>query len=553
MITILIGHRGAGKTSLLRRIQSYVPHATTVDLDEVIEKAEGPINDIFSRQGEKKFRELEKKYFEQILASEKQKPLYISIGAGFEGDFPQDVRVLWVRRETDKYGHIIPGRPRLNPQASELATYRERFLSREDRYRSESHEILTIPEGFNRPNNEEKNFFSHQLKNVGGMITILPNQKLDQQWLNDRLQFGIDAFELRDDLLTSEQKEWLLKHVPEGKLHFPESVHDLHHRDEGETLSDVLAHLEATNNAKKPLKLAVKIHSFQELLEGDEWMQKDPHNRSFLPRSDDGRWQWYRLLRYQMKLNFIREDEWSALDQPLLLDWVRRPPHAKIFAAVLGDPVAHSFTPAEHSEFFASKEIPVFRIRMTENDWKSGALDILQKFGLRYAAVTSPLKYKAAMLCRGARPCAPTFSSINTIMWNDVTQEWLGINTDYLGFEVLISDIRDKKNIVVWGGGSLLPMLQHFLPDASFYSSRTGKLKQGTHLEKPDVILWATGHEGSHPPLSWKPKHVVDLHYHDFSPGLDYAERIGAAYISGMTMFKKQAEGQREFWREYAR
>src|SRR6185437_7380362 len=95
-------------------------------------------------------------------------------------------------------------------------------------------------------------------------------------------------------------------------------------------------------------KLSIPIHSFAELEEGHAWAAADPERRAFLPSSDDGRWQWYRLQhRSRSGLAFFREGDGSSADQPVLLDWARHKRPGLSFAAVLGDPVAFSRTPAE--------------------------------------------------------------------------------------------------------------------------------------------------------------------------------------------------------------
>ena len=60
MITLLIGHRGVGKSRLLRRIAGFVPNVPCLDLDEVIayRQRRSPA-DIFAQDGEEEFRRLE--------------------------------------------------------------------------------------------------------------------------------------------------------------------------------------------------------------------------------------------------------------------------------------------------------------------------------------------------------------------------------------------------------------------------------------------------------------------------------------------------------------
>ena len=71
-ITLLIGHRGVGKTSLLTRLKKYARQLKIVsefiDLDNYIEKEVGlSIDNIFQKQGEEKFRGYERKYLKSIV------------------------------------------------------------------------------------------------------------------------------------------------------------------------------------------------------------------------------------------------------------------------------------------------------------------------------------------------------------------------------------------------------------------------------------------------------------------------------------------------------
>ena len=65
----LIGHRGVGKSSLLKRIESYLPKEAgyrCLSLDEEIEKrASVKIDEIFKKNGEAYFREIEQKIFQE--------------------------------------------------------------------------------------------------------------------------------------------------------------------------------------------------------------------------------------------------------------------------------------------------------------------------------------------------------------------------------------------------------------------------------------------------------------------------------------------------------
>lgn len=162
---------------------------------------------------------------------------------------------------------------------------------------------------------------------------------------------GVGFFEVRDDLLDLDQIEQVIQEIPRKKLifSFREEDSDLFHMiiekekdisdwslELGEPLDshlrilslynrrgDVRESIEYLNSYPAAhYKLSVEIRNFEELTLGHHWWQQDPVNRTFLPRSLDGRWEGYRRVwGPEMLLSFFREEEeGKAKDQPLLLD-----------------------------------------------------------------------------------------------------------------------------------------------------------------------------------------------------------------------------------------
>ncbi len=351
------------------------------------------------------------------------------------------------------------------------------------------------------------------------------------------------------------------------------------------------------------VKVAVAVHDFTELELGHRWFCEDRTRRSFLPsdqgqsqpqsqgknqgmgkeqshevspKNNQGRWAWYRLLmKRQLPLNFVREGDGSSFDQPVLLDWLRFQPGRTSFAAVLGDPVLQSRTPIEQFPFFNRASINTLAVQVSQIDWENGALEFLRLCGLRFAAVTSPLKELAFRDCRIRTEEAETLQSVNTLAWDG--QSWCGDNTDRRGLILSVPDFANSMiPTVVWGGGGTLQMLTSILPHAHFFSARTGRERSTTHdindpqsaedgkydsagwnCRNPTMVVWAVGRkrwqEGklSFPPVDWRPQTVVDLNYSEDSPGREYALNCGAKYLSGLPMFGHQAHLQRKFWVRY--
>jgi len=582
LITVVVGHRGTGKTALLGRIQNHLPAAKTADLDRLIEAEEGEtIFEVFRTRGEAAFRSLERRTLERFLHRHRGQDAFLAVGAGFTGPLPEDVHCLWVRRDTDPFGRIFLDRPRLDKDLDPLEEYLARFQDRETRYRTWADEVLTLGEGFEEADEPEADYFRDRISELGGLLTILPeNLSSPEQWkawFQRRRTWGLSAFEVRDDILTPEAIRTVLDTVPPEDLLYSfrkpgtprpdawpmgmrtdwalelgpcpyEAPHvvSLHYRRADAPLSDAIEHLE---NARSHLKLAVEVHTFRDLLEGHWWAAADPGSRSFLPRSDDGRWAWYRLLTWhRTPITFLREGGGSAPDQPTLMDRLRFCSGKGPFAAVLGDPVVHSRTPAEQRPFFAARGLPVVAIRVTEADVETGALEVLRDLGLKAAAVTAPLKTLARSACTAVTSEADRLASVNTLYLDGSTNAWHGHNTDREGLEGALETEAPPPPIAVWGGGGTLAMLGELFPDATFFSARTGQRNRGPDLTRPRSVVWATGRPGADPPADWRPETVLDLDYRDSAPGRTIALRTGARYVSGLDMFRRQAEGQRTWW-----
>lgn len=603
MITVVMGHRGTGKSEMMQRLRYYLSDKPVefVDLDLEIEKKIGKsIHELFMIHGEDYFRELERQLFTEILQIP-HTDMYLVVGAGFDPHhIPEGVRALWVRRKTDLEGRIFLDRPRLNPSLPPLDEYRKRAEIRETRFQERADEVYLMPEGVFENHHQamaiEKKILTHDIHDIGGILTLKPEVLKNQfRWNLFKERYagrGISYFELRDDFFTWEECLKIMTELPQE--HFIFSFRQW--REEGtlwsdEILQQILARAksvdwawelgtpetilklvsseklilslhntesfsawQAFENLVGHMKWAPEVRTFKDLQKGHHWQQAQSQKRSFLPRSPQGQWEWYRLWQKgRQKINFWREGEGSAGDQPSLWSWCMTPSQTSKWAAVLGDPVSHSFTPLEHSDYFYRKKCPVFAIRIAREDW-SEALPVLRELGLTYAAVTSPHKENAGALCQH-----PSLKAVNTLYWSDQQQKWLGTSTDDLGFTDLMEGVGMlaplQKEIYVWGGGGTLEMIAKALPHASFFSSRTGKLR-GQEDEKllppPKVLIWAAPRTADTlwPPLPWKPAMVFDLNYKEDSMGREYAQGYGFNYQSGLPMFIGQAQGQRAFWNQ---
>lgn len=572
MITVLVGHRGVGKSTLAQSLEKSQIF-DVIDLDKRIEELTGqPISQIFLEQGELRFRELEKVAFQSAIANVKR-PTIIAVGAGFGGEIPKGARVVWVRRSTDPDGRIFLNRPRINTHLGPLEDYKTLFAQREVHYRKIATEILQLPEGYTKAGAEGLlDFFKEDPDwNIQGDLT-LAGSNIRTDFLLKRVRMGVRRFELRTDLLSEKQIARALEYLKPEQIIFSvrsanspvpalkgvtidwplelgrpterAKIISLHQR--GETLKDAILQL-SEFESYSVLKLAVEIKDFSELFEGHQWWMKDPQHRAFLPNSSDGRWLWYRsLFGPQMPIHYIREDEGSSLDQPFLWQAILQPKFAieNGFAAVLGAPVYHSRTPMEHRDFFAKFQIPVVAVRVDETEW-TVALAALASLGLKFAAVTSPLKALAKQSCESETELL----GVNTLVRSKGS--WIGTNTDVVGIREFDEATR-QSSLALWGGGGTRDAVEAVFPNIAQYSARTGILKAGSDVE-PDTLIWAVGRnrEFKWPPQHWKLKKIIDLNYSDNSPGLELAVERGLAYQSGLDMFWAQAKAQRIFWQRF--
>ncbi len=584
-MTILVGHRGVGKSSFVRRIGRYLPEAECFCLDSEIEKFHGSIAQIFFQQGESAFREIEEQVFQQLVKklANSQAPVYIAVGGGFKSEIPSGAKVLWLQRDWDVSKNIFFDRPSLNSDPKDLRIPTDIFRSRNERWEQQGYDVLTLPEGVYESHPGEAEYFRGEP--AKGAITLLP-----LHFQGERLQYIKNLqpqfIELRDDLLTTEQIELAVSIFESGQLLLsfrndekekatsgfvnrvalvdwpvergepafkiaPEKkISSLH--SEEENYFDALELAEGFTDGK--LKWSPFVKNFLQLRLGHEWQKRDPLRRLFFPRSENGRWYWYRhLQKQQVPLNFFRIDFGSSLDQPTLLQWLQ--PSSFQFAAVLGQPVLQSWSPSYHAEFFAKRKMSLYSIEVDERDLIDGGFEFLCELGLCSAAVTSPLKPWAGRLIGGLvgvqtgkeRP-------LNTLIRNPLTFLWEGESTDETGFQYLLEknsiDLQ-AMSVAIWGGGGVLPALN--LPNAVAYSARTGFPREGEPLLKQiDALVWAAGTQlADSLPKDWKPKFVIDLNYRADSPARAYAFAMGAKYISGDDMFFKQAIEQQNIWSSY--
>lgn len=275
-----------------------------------------------------------------------------------------------------------------------------------------------------------------------------------------------------------------------------------------------------------------------------------------------------------MKIHFWREGDGSSLDQPTIYEQMSGLTPSQGFAAVLGQPVDHSWSPTFHHSRFIEQNLHFVAISLHKEEVSLRVLEFLGRLGLRAAAVTSPLKNDIFQVLSDSSsnqilefhrdPTLEGIDSLNTLFIDQ--KNWTGANTDLKGFEIFWKDlkIRDSDLVVIWGGGGTLPVLKKVIPHAILYSSRRGEWRgpqnsvAQTSLDseslslQPVTLVWAAGDaDQSRPPDEWQIERVIDLSYAEDSRGIELAQSRQCDYVSGKFFFEAQALEQQKLWTQW--
>lgn len=607
MKIFLVGHRGAGKTSLLRRLKAAnLFHGFIYDLDQEIQKKYGDIKKYFELHGEFFFREKELEVFRQCYAIHPEQ--LAVLGAGFdvlqipEGDF-----VIWVRRDSDSEGRIFLDRPRLEQKQEPLVEFQQRFYERENNFEKRANAVYTLPEGDLSSSEIEEKIVNEIIQRAANVHRPAPELRVEESGI-ETLRFSnlnrkssLSFLEVRSDQWNPPEvlkiqdsgvyphkiyaqrspvlnpglkgKSWSLLDwdiqygdCPWKEFGFEKLILSTHAQDIQQGLKELAV---SAFSEKGHLKLCPFVETWEDLRAGFLWQREDPLRRNFLPRSRDGRWSWFRLwMKGKQKLNFWRQGPADISDQPTYHQWLSVPAKASEFAAVLGNPVQHSFSPSFHQNFFLAKSIPFLAVPVVEEEFDQ-AIAFLKELGLGYAAVTSPLKKKAFLICQSVSELEKNLEAVNTLTWSQKNSSWRGDNTDQAAFKKSFleacADFQtdfNEDDILVWGGGGTLKMIKSVLPKVRFVKAREGlsiqsetrdRIKNSDDRYSPRMIIWASTRSASvqWPSEDWRPELIYDLNYRENSMGLELAQKYSTKYFSGRRMFEIQALAQQKIWSEY--
>lgn len=602
----LIGHRGVGKTQLLERLRVYFPQFQYFDLDAVIAKnTSKPIKKIFEQFGEDYFRNKENQFAHELLA---KKDVIVSLGAGYNIDLlPEDVFCIWVRRATDKDGRIFLNRPSLEKDMEPLDEFFSRFEKRNKKYFENADFIYDMCEGISLIDSksatkkgillQEKNLFKdilfRTLKKRKGVLT-LNSRNLNHKLLYDTVEFRTDYFSAKDIVGlvgASRKKAKILLSFRKNKQHdvneLADTLADVDWIDVDTQMPEIIeridfnfpaairkkmmisCHIDNVNanikqldlvskgRTKKALKCSPVIRTFSELKLIYDWQRKDPKNRFIFPRSNEGDWQWFRcFMLSKQSLNFVNDGFSNIPDQPTLIDTSIYGDEFSAFAAVVGNPIHHSYSPIFHAEFMKKRSMPYFRIKIEEKEFDS-AMDCLEYFGLKAVSITAP--FKESVYRKYAKRLGQELKtkSVNTVFFHEKKQVYVS-NTDGIGVQKTLRAMADelfKKplselTIVLWGGGGVVATIKNEAPTVQLVPSRDGSLPKG--IKQIDILIWAAPRSLlTKTPKNCTIKSIFDLSYTESSMGLELAKKYSIPYFSGLEMFKEQGRGQQLFWSQF--
>lgn len=148
---------------------------------------------------------------------------------------------------------------------------------------------------------------------------------------------------------------------------------------------------------------------------------------------------------------------------------------------VLGNPIAHSKSPAIHAQFAAQTGEPIeYDRRLVEVGEFEPAVRVMQEEGIAGVNVTVPFKEDAFRISDELTPRASKAGAVNTLMFRE-DDSILGDNTDGAGMVRDIVEnngqqIQDKRVLILGAGGAVRGVLKPLIdqgPESVTIANRT--------------------------------------------------------------------------------
>lgn len=250
---------------------------------------------------------------------------------------------------------------------------------------------------------------------------------------------------------------------------------------------------------------------------------------------------------------------------------------ATVVVGVIGDPIAHSLSPAIHNAAFSASGLDwVYVAFPVEAGRGRAAVAAVRDLGLRGLNVTMPHKADAAAACDDLSPAAQVLRSVNTVVRRD-EGTLFGDSTDGEGLVRALTDddvdLEGRRVLVIGAGGAaraVVPALAGAGATVVVSARRDEAAEEAARLAGAatapftelgevvagtDVVVNATplGMHGEAPPFdtsALRDAHtVVDLVYEPArTPLLEAARARGAKTVGGLGMLVHQAALSFTLW-----
>lgn len=235
------------------------------------------------------------------------------------------------------------------------------------------------------------------------------------------------------------------------------SVHDYHGTPDSAKLTTFGERLKKSGAAI--IKIAVTIHAYADLRRLLEWQQErnDPKGSVILgmgPKAHLSRM--LSPMRNALTYTYLDEGDQAAPGQ-VPLAWYQRTRHCRdpqIFGILGGKQVASSLSPLIHNTLFASSERDALYTVFPTDDL-ADAWTNLTALGVRGFSVTAPWKKEIIGHLDELDPLAHALESVNTVVKRQ--DEWIGCNTDMIGFRDAYKFLQTACTVAVIGSGGVVP------------------------------------------------------------------------------------------------
>jgi 3-dehydroquinate dehydratase/shikimate dehydrogenase len=240
---------------------------------------------------------------------------------------------------------------------------------------------------------------------------------------------------------------------------------------------------------------------------------------------------------------------------------------------VIGDPVAHSLSPAMQNAGFAARRVNAVYLPFLTRDLRD-FVDSVEPLGIKGFSVTLPHKERILRFLQRCDPLAEKIGAVNTVVVES-GGKLHGYNTDYVGvlqtLERRIS-LRGSRVLIVGAGGAARAVAYALGQAGAAVFVTARRYEQAKHLARAaggeaveraalrhtafDAIVNATP-VGMHPSVASSPlkagelncRLVFDIIYRPQTTKLlRMAARRGIQTVSGVEMFVAQGAAQWKTW-----